>query len=128
MKKKEQFMNVAACHCDHVLQILEREKMKTRNKIILVSGIFFLSPLVMISYLVLAPLPSLPEPLYTGNPDECWYEDGDGVMQPCQIETGKFAFFVIFLVIASPFFIIGAILLAIICHLAKQKASGRNEN
>ncbi len=29
--------------------------------------------------------------IYTGNPNECWYDDGTGTMLPCRIDTGDTA-------------------------------------
>ncbi|MCY3975966.1 MAG: ammonium transporter [Thaumarchaeota archaeon] len=29
--------------------------------------------------------------IYTGNPNECWFDDGDGNMMPCRIDTGDTA-------------------------------------
>ena len=29
--------------------------------------------------------------IYTGNPNECWYDDGEGNMLPCRIDTGDTA-------------------------------------
>lgn len=29
--------------------------------------------------------------IYTGNPNECWYDDGEGAMLPCKIDTGDTA-------------------------------------
>jgi Amt family ammonium transporter len=29
--------------------------------------------------------------IYTGNPNECWYDGGDGAMLPCKIDTGASA-------------------------------------
>ncbi|KKL14137.1 hypothetical protein LCGC14_2518770, partial [marine sediment metagenome] len=29
--------------------------------------------------------------IYTGNPNECWYDDGEGGMLPCRIDTGDTA-------------------------------------
>ena len=29
--------------------------------------------------------------IYTGNPNECWYDDGEGNMLPCLIDTGDTA-------------------------------------
>ena len=29
--------------------------------------------------------------IYTGNPNECWYDDGEGNMMPCRIDTGDSA-------------------------------------
>src|SRR3990170_3987691 len=29
--------------------------------------------------------------IYTGNPNECWYDDGEGNMMPCRIDTGDTA-------------------------------------
>ena len=29
--------------------------------------------------------------IYTGNPNECWYDDGDGGMLPCMVDTGDMA-------------------------------------
>ena len=29
--------------------------------------------------------------IYTGNPNECWYDDGDGGYLPCLIDTGDTA-------------------------------------
>ena len=29
--------------------------------------------------------------IYTGNPNECWYDDGEGNMMPCKIDTGASA-------------------------------------
>ena len=29
--------------------------------------------------------------IYTGNPNECWYDDGEGNMKPCKIDTGASA-------------------------------------
>ena len=26
--------------------------------------------------------------IYTGNPNECWYDDGEGGMLPCMVDTG----------------------------------------
>ena len=94
--------------------------MKINTLIIIV--VFFLLPLAVISYLMLLPDMSDKElPPYTGNPNECWYEDENGTMLPCEIETGKFTFFTIFLIMASPFFVIGAILLVIIRYIEKRK-------
>ncbi len=30
---------------------------------------------------------SMSEPVYAGNPDECWFEDDTGKMTPCEIES-----------------------------------------
>jgi len=100
--------------------------MKTRLLIII--GIFFLLPLMIISYLVLLPDMNHEVPNYTGNPNECWYDNGDGIMQPCQIETGEFTFFVIFLIMASPLFVTGTILLVLIHYYEKKKTLRKNEN
>jgi len=29
--------------------------------------------------------------IYTGNPNECWYDDGEGNMMPCRIDTGDYS-------------------------------------
>ena len=29
--------------------------------------------------------------IYTGNPNECWFDDGEGNMMPCRIDTGDTA-------------------------------------
>ena len=29
--------------------------------------------------------------IYTGNPNECWYDDGEGGMLPCLVDTGDMA-------------------------------------
>ncbi len=29
--------------------------------------------------------------IYTGNPNECWYDDGEGGMLPCKVDTGDMA-------------------------------------
>ena len=29
--------------------------------------------------------------IYTGNPNECWYDDGEGGMLPCMVDTGDMA-------------------------------------
>ena len=101
--------------------------MKTSTLIII--GIFFLLPLAVISYLTLLPDMNDKElPPYTGNPNECWYEDESGTMLPCEIETGESAFFIIFLIMASPFFIIGTIVLIVIWYSEKKKRQERNEN
>ena len=101
--------------------------MKTSTLIII--GIFFLLPLAVVSYLTLLPDMNDKElPSYTGNPNECWYEDENGTMLPCEIETGKSAFFIIFLIMASPFFISGTIVLIIIRHSEKKKHRERNED
>ncbi len=95
--------------------------MKTR--VLIIIGIFFFFPLTIISYLTLLPDMDHEEQAYTGNPNECWYDEGDGIMQPCDIETGEFAFFVIFLIVASPIFTIGAILLTITIYHEKKKST-----
>ena len=95
---------------------------------LIVVGVFFLLPLSIISYLILLSDMNNKEPPYTGNPNECWYDDGNGNMLPCEIETGKSAFFVIFLIMASPFFIIGTIVLIIIRYVEKKKHREKNEN
>ena len=95
--------------------------MKTR--LLIVIAIFFLLPLTINSYFTLLPDMTHEVQNYTGNPNECWYDDGDGIMQPCQIETGEFTFFIIFLIVTSPLFIIGTILLLIIYYRDKKKSS-----
>ncbi len=61
------------------------------------------------------------ESIHAGNPNECWYDDGNGIMLPCQIETGESTFFVVYLIMASPFFMSGLILLIIIRYVEKKK-------
>ena len=29
--------------------------------------------------------------IYTGNPNECWFDDGEGGMLPCMVDTGDMA-------------------------------------
>jgi hypothetical protein len=94
-----------------------------KTMILIILGIFFLLPLTIISYLTLLPDRINEEQAYTGNPNECWYDEGDGIMRPCDIETGEFAFFVIFLIVASPVFTTGAILLLITHYREKKKSS-----
>ncbi|NIP62541.1 MAG: ammonium transporter, partial [Nitrosopumilaceae archaeon] len=48
--------------------------------------------------------------IYTGNPNECWFDDGEGNMMPCRIDTGDTAWmltassFVLFMTPGVAFF------------------------
>ncbi len=90
------------------------------NTLIIV-GVFFLLPSSIMPYIVLLPDMNIIDSRHTGNPNECWYEDENGTMLPCQIETGESTFFVIYLIMASPIFMIGTILLIIIRYVGKRK-------
>ncbi len=46
---------------------------------------------------------SMSEPVYTGNPDECWFEDDTGKMTACKIESVNSAH----KLLASGFFRVG---------------------
>ncbi len=116
--------------------------MKTRHKIILVLGVFFLLPSATIASLALV-LPL--EPAATYNSDNCWYEVNgimqpcppwetqippcpvDGITWPCEIKTERFVFFLTFLVTASPLFITGAVLSIIIRRYDRKRGIERDK-
>ena len=89
-------------------------------KLLLISGIILISaPFVLMLYLTVSSLtPIENQPIYTVEPDECWYDDGEGNLLPCTIDA-KPSVWIIFFVL-WPVVVLGAVMIVLFIALRRS--------